>query len=95
MEENQMLNTVLNNIPEVIENPKFELQIQNSENKIIARVAGMYAKSDIQFDELYNEINKKWYKVNALPERKKETMSNWWARNIAVEYLAKQKRKNG
>ena len=69
-----MLNAVLNNIPEVIENPKFELQIQNSENKIIARVAGMYAKSDIQFEDLYNEINKKWYKVNALPEKRKETM---------------------
>ena len=60
MEENQMLNAILNNIPEVIENPKFELQIQNSENKIIARVAGMYAKSDIQFEELYNEINKNY-----------------------------------
>ena len=90
-----MLIAVLNNIPKVFENQQFELLIQKFDNKIIARIAGMYAKSDIQFEKLYNEINRKWYKVNTLPEKRKETMASWWARNIVVEYLAKEKKTNG
>lgn len=96
MEKDEIFNSVVNQIPKVIENPKFDLQVQNSENKIIARVVSWYANSDVQFEELYNEVDSKWYRVkNALPEKKLETLGEWWARNIVLEYLEKQKKTNG
>jgi hypothetical protein len=96
MIEDQMFNSVIKSIPEVIENPKFELKIQNSENKIIARVASWYANSEQMFEELYIEIESKWHLVtNALPAKKLETLGEWWARNIVLEYLEKQKKANG
>lgn len=96
MPHKQIAEAVLNSIPIVIKNPKFEPLIQNSENKIIARVVSWYANSDVQFEELYNEVDSKWYRVkNALPEKKLETLGEWWARNILLEYLEKQKKING
>jgi hypothetical protein len=87
------LHKTLNSIPKVIENPPFEKQIEQSNNKIIARVVSWYAVSENHFEELYQEVDSKWYRIeNALPEKKWETLGGLWARNIILEYFEFQKK---
>lgn len=88
--EDEQFEMTLNSIPAVIENPKFQILIEKAENKIIANVLSLYSTSDSHFHELYKAVETRWDKVASFPERKRESLSYFWARQMVLDHITKQ-----